>query len=96
MVEGVDLHFDGVEHLDGVAQAPESAEEADELCLEVVLVVEAVFDDEREELVELFHGGAELEKDGGWVFVHMRRDVNSGRKERRRGGECCRRHCARE
>lgn len=77
MVEGVDLRFDGVEHFGGVAHAPEFAEEADELGLEEVLVVEAIFDDEGEELVKLFQGCAELEEDGGWVFVYMWRDVDA-------------------
>lgn len=58
MIKGVDLRFDGFEHFDGVVYAPEFAEQADELRLEEVLVVEAVFYDERKALVELLHGSA--------------------------------------
>lgn len=60
MIKGVDLGFYGLEHFDGVAETPEFTEKTDELGLEEVLVVEAVFYDEWEELVQFFHGGAEL------------------------------------
>lgn len=42
-----------------------------------MLIVEAILDDEREELVKLFHGGAELEEYGGGVPVDMGGDVGS-------------------
>lgn len=60
VIKGVHLRFDGLEHFDGVAQTPEFTEQTDELGLEEVLVVEAVFYDEWEELVEFFHGRADL------------------------------------
>lgn len=60
VIKGVHFRFDGLENFDGVAQTPELTEQTDELGLEEVLVVEAVFYDEWEELVEFFHGRAEL------------------------------------
>jgi len=42
------------------SDAAELAEQADELGLEEVLVVETVFDDKGEDLVKLFEGSAEF------------------------------------
>lgn len=58
MIKGVDLRFDGFKHFDGVVYTTEFAEQADELRLEEVLVVEAVFYDEGNALLEFFHGSA--------------------------------------
>lgn len=42
-----------------------------------MLVVKAVFDDQREYLVKFFHGIAELKENGGWVPVDMGGNVDS-------------------
>lgn len=76
MVENVELVVpDGVENAVGFSWAVVFAEEAEELGVEVVLGVEAVLDYEGEDLVELSHGSAELEEDGGGVGVDMRWDM---------------------
>lgn len=77
MVESVELVLNRLENPSGLVDAAILGEQADELGLKQVLVVEAIFDDQREDLVELFHGSAELEKNGGWVPVDMRGDVGS-------------------
>lgn len=56
-----------------------------------MFVIEAIFYYEREDLVKLFNGGAELEKDGGWVLVNVRWDVySSGNGVGNRRRWCCR------
>lgn len=45
MIKWVDLRLNGLKHFDGVVQAPEFAEQTDELRLEEVLIVEAIFND---------------------------------------------------
>lgn len=62
MVENVEFVPDGVENPSGFNCAAVFAEEADELGLEQVLVVETVLDYEGEDLVEFSHGNAELEE----------------------------------
>lgn len=62
MVENVKLVPDGAENLSGFNWAAVFAEEADELGLEQVFVVETVLDYEGEDLVEFSHGSAELEE----------------------------------
>lgn len=60
MVEHVEFVVNGVKHTSCFGDAVESAEQADELGLKEVLIVETVFDDEREDLVKLFEGSAEF------------------------------------
>lgn len=62
MVENVEFVPDGVENPSGFKWAAVFAEEADELGLEQVFVVETVLDYEGEDLVEFSHGSAELEE----------------------------------
>lgn len=62
MVENVEFVPDGVENPSGFNWAAVLAEEADELGLEQVFVVETVLDYEGEDLVEFSHGSAELEE----------------------------------
>lgn len=58
-------------------EATEFAEQTDKFGLEQMLRIETVLDDEGDELVEFFHGSAELEEYGRGVLVHVRRDVGS-------------------
>lgn len=53
------------------------AEQTDEFRLEEVLLVEAILDNLRHNLVEFFHGSAVFEEDGRWVLVNMAGNVGS-------------------
>lgn len=60
MVEHVELVLHRLKDTCSFSDAAELAEQADELGLEEVLVVETVFDDKGEDLVKLFEGSAEF------------------------------------
>lgn len=62
MIKRVEFIFDGLENTSCFVYATVIAEQADELGLEQMLIVEAVFDDERNNLVNLFQGSAELKE----------------------------------
>lgn len=64
MVKNIKLVLHGLKHTCCLSDAVEFAEEAYELGLEQVLVVETVFDYEREDLVKLFEGSAEFQEYG--------------------------------
>lgn len=63
MIKHVEFILNGLENTSSFVDTAVFAEQAEELGLKQVLAVEAVFDDEREDLVELFHGSAELEEE---------------------------------
>lgn len=77
MIKGIQFTRDGFKNTGGIGEAIVVAEQANELGLEQVLIVEAVFDDEREDLAELFWGSAELEEESGRVSVDVRGNVGS-------------------
>lgn len=77
MVKNLKFIINGLENPKSLTWAAIITEQADELGLEQVLIVEAVLDNERDDLVELFYGSAELKENGCRVRVDMRRNVGS-------------------
>lgn len=62
MVEHIKLIFNGVKNPSRLTWASIYTEETNKFGLEQELSIESILDDEREDLVELFYGSAELEK----------------------------------
>lgn len=77
MIKRVEFILNGLENTSRVAHATVLTEQTDELGLEQMLIGEAVLDDERLNLVELFHASAELKEKGCRVRIDMRRNVGS-------------------
>lgn len=62
MIKRVEFIFDGLENTSSFVYATVIAEQADEFGLEQMLIVEAVLDDGRNNLVKFFQGSAELKE----------------------------------
>lgn len=77
MIKGVEFVGNGLENTGSIREAVVFAEQANELGLEEVLIVEAVFYDQREDSPELFERCAELEEESRRVLVDVRGDVCS-------------------
>lgn len=77
MIKGIQFRRNWFENTGGVGKAIIVAEQADELGLEEVLIVKAVFYYEREDCAELFWGSAEVEEESGRVSVDVRGNVGS-------------------
>jgi hypothetical protein len=77
VIKNIEFTINGFENTSSLVDTAIATEQADKLCLEKMLLIKPIFEDERKNLTKFFQRRTSLKKKSRWMLIDISRNVIS-------------------